>query len=482
MRRTKIVATLSDLNSDIAFIQVLFDAGINVARLNTAHLDLESSKKLIENIRAVSDNIAILIDTKGPEIRTCSMQKELLVYEGQELTFSYAYSSDRNIDVCVNHSKFVSELQPGNRILMDDGAIAFTVTEKHDDYLTCKVENSGIIKNNKSINVPGVVTDLPTLSEKDKRFIQFAAENNIDFIAHSFVRNKEDVLEVQKLLDNYKSPIKIIAKIENMDGVVNIDEIMEHSYGIMIARGDLGIEIPPEEIPIVQRTLIHKAILHKKPVIVATQMLHSMINHPRPTRAEVNDVASAVYSGADAVMLSGETSIGKYPVEAVKTMDRIARKVEPDRNKYFEMILPPVKNEIPAYLAQAAIRSASDLNPRAIITSTTTGKTARYLAAYRTEIPVYARCHYMHVVRELALSYGIFPSFGELKKNRLKIQNAAIQALLNDNTIQLNDLIIYVGGRFGKDSEASYMDISTALKLLESTDQKYNKGEISENQ
>ena len=163
-------------------------------------------------------------------------------------------------------------------------------------------------------------------------------------------------------------------------------------------------------------------------------------------------------------------------------MDRIARKVEPDRNKYFEMILPPVKNEIPAYLAQAAIRSASDLNPRAIITSTTTGKTARYLAAYRTEIPVYARCHYMHVVRELALSYGIFPSFGELKKNRLKIQNAAIQALLNDNTIQLNDLIIYVGGRFGKDSEASYMDISTALKLLESTDQKYNKGEISENQ
>lgn len=482
MRRTKIVATLSDFKSDINFIQVLFDAGMNVARLNTAHLGLEGGKKLIDNIRAVSDKIAILIDTKGPEIRTCSMQNDLLVDEGQEVTFSYALNTKNNIDVCVNHPEFVSDLKPGDRILIDDGAVAAIVTQKFPEYLTCRIENNGIIKNNKSVNVPGVVTNLPTLSEKDRWFIQFAAENKIDFIAHSFVRNKEDIMEVQKLLDEYNSPIKIISKIENMEGVVNIDEILDKSYGIMVARGDLGIEIPPEEIPIVQRNLIRKAILHKKPVIVATQMLHSMISQPRPTRAEVNDVASAVYSGADAVMLSGETAIGKYPVEAVKTMARIAEKVEPDRNKYFEPILPPVKNEIPAYLAQSAIRSASDLNPRAIVTSTTSGKTARYLSAYRTNIPVYAKCHFMHVVRELALSYGVFPSFGEIKKNRLKIQKAAIHSLLRENVFQLNDLVIYVGGRFGRDCEASYMEISTAFKLFKSTIQEPEKKDFNGNQ
>jgi pyruvate kinase len=475
MRRTKIVATLSDFKSDRNFIQILFNAGMNVARLNSAHLGIEGGKKLIDTIRSVSDKIAILIDTKGPEIRTCNMQNEIPVREGQEVKFSYSFNTENNIDICVNHSKFVSDLKPGDRILIDDGAIAAIVTEKFPDYLTCRIENNGIIKKNKSVNVPGVVTDLPALSEKDRRFIKFAAENEIDFIAHSFVRNKNDIMEVQKLLDEYNSPIKIISKIENMEGVENIDEILEHSYGIMIARGDLGIEIPPEEIPVVQRNLIHKAIMYKKPVIVATQMLHSMINNPRPTRAEVNDVASAVYSGADAVMLSGETAIGDYPVESVITMARIAERVEPDRYKYFETILPPIKNEIPAYLAQAAIRSASDLTPKAIVTSTTTGKTARYLAAYRPEIPVYAKCHFKHVVRELALSYGVFPSFGEVKKNRLKIQKAAIQSLLHENVLQLNDLVIYVGGRFGKDSEASYMEISTAFKLFESAVQKPEK-------
>src|SRR5690554_4785712 len=320
MRRTKIVATLSDKQADRNFIQLLFNAGMNVARLNTAHLDFVKCKKLVDEIRSVSENIAILIDTKGPEIRTCSMQSELLVHEGQEVHFSYFSNIVPGVEVCVNHSKFVTDLQPGDRILIDDGAVAAIVLEKHPDFLTCKIENSGYIKRNKSVNVPGVVTDLPALSEKDKQFIQFSAENNIDFIAHSFVRNKNDIREVQQILDENNSPVKIISKIENVEGVNNIDEILQHSYGIMVARGDLGIEIPPEEIPVVQRELIRKAIMYKKPVIIATQMLHSMIDSPRPTRAEVNDVASAVYSGTDAVMLSGETAIGKYPIEAVKTM------------------------------------------------------------------------------------------------------------------------------------------------------------------
>jgi pyruvate kinase len=478
MRNTKIVATLSDINPDPSFIQKLFDAGMNVARLNTAHLDLKRTENLINSIRKVSKQIGILIDTKGPEIRTCSTQKEIFVIEGQDIRFSY--KPDAGIEVCINHPKFVSDLKHGDRILIDDGEIAATVKEKHPDYLICTVENSGVIKNNKSVNVPGVVTNLPALSDKDKAFIKFAAENEVDFIAHSFVRNKEDIFEVQNLLDKFNSPIKIISKIENLEGVENIDEILELSYGIMVARGDLGIEIPPEKIPTVQRNLIRKAILHKKIVIVATQMLHSMIEHPRPTRAEVNDVASAVYSLADAIMLSGETAIGKYPSEAVKTMAKIAMEVEKDRNKFTETIIPPIRNEIPAYLAQSAIRSAADLNPKAIVTSTTSGKTARYLAAYRPNIPVYAICHSNRVMRELSLSYGVVSTFGPFKKDRLKIQKAAIRALLQNKTLQLSDLIIYVGGRFGMNSEASYMEISTAGKMFESTKQRYdNKDEAS---
>jgi len=481
MRQTKIVATLSDFRSDTEFIGTLFEAGMNVARINTAHITTESCKILVDNIRAVSDKIAILIDTKGPEIRTCGLQDELQVEQGQCLNFSYKYDKANQIDVCVNHSNFVSDLKVGDRILIDDGYIAVQVKEKHDDFLTCEVENRGSIKNNKSVNVPGVVTNLPALSDRDKDFIKFSAENDIDFIAHSFVRSKADIFEVQNLLDQYESQIKIIAKIENLEGVENITEILENAYGIMIARGDLGIELPPEKIPTVQRNLIRKSIIQKKPVIVATQMLHNMIEQPRPTRAEVNDVASAIYSRTDAIMLSGETAIGKYPIESVKTMVKIAREVEPDRDKRYDVILPPIKNEIPAYLAQSAIRTAKDLHPKAIITATTTGKTARYLAAYRSSVPVLAKCHSKRVVRELALSFGVVPTFLEIKKNRLKIQKAAIQSLLDDDTISLNDLIIYIGGRFGEDCGASFVEISTTDKLFQMIKRRTKK-QTNENQ
>ncbi|NQU54644.1 MAG: pyruvate kinase [Bacteroidetes bacterium] len=466
MRQTKIVATISDQRCEVDFIKSLFDAGMNVARINTAHITAESCKILINNIRAVSENIAILIDTKGPEIRTCSVQNEISVLEGEKVSFSYSPVDTEVANICVNYENFVSDLQKGDKILIDDGDIEFTVEEKYSDYLLCHVENSGIVKKKKSINVPGVEINLPTLSNKDKEFISFAIKNNLDFIAHSFVRNKKDVLEVQKLLDKENSKIKIIAKIENLEGVEKIDEILEAAYGIMVARGDLGIELPEEKIPTVQRNLVRKAILNKKPVIIATQMLHSMIDHPRPTRAEVSDVASAIYMRTDAIMLSGETAHGKYPVEAIHAMDKIAREVEPDRDKRYDISIPPIKNEIPAYLAQSAIRSAKELKPRAMVTSTTTGKTARFLAAYRSIVPVYAKCHSQRVVRELALSFGIHPSYLEIKQNKIEIQKAAIQELILDDTIDLNDLIIYMGGRFGEDCGASFIEISTADKLF----------------
>ncbi len=467
MRQTKIVATISDQKCDKEFIQSLFDAGMNVARLNTAHITQESGKKMVDNIRAVSDTIAMLIDTKGPEIRTCNAQNEMKVSEGENITLAYKEVNTGSPHICVNYEHIVEDLTEGNKILIDDGAVEITITGKNSEYLSGRIENNGTIKNNKSLNIPGVKIKLPSLSEKDRAFIEFAVKNDLDFIAHSFVRNKHDVLEVQKILDGRRSSIKIIAKIENLEGVNNIDEILEYAYGIMVARGDLGIELPAEQIPTVQRNLIRKAIIQKKPVIIATQMLHSMIENPRPTRAEVSDVAGAIYSRTDAIMLSGETAYGKYPVEAIKTMVRIAKEVEPDRDKRYDVILPPIKNEIPAYLAQSAIRAAKELGPRAIITATTTGRTARYLAAYRSNTPVLAQCHSQHVKRELALSFGVFPSYLEIKKHRLKIQKAAIRSMLETQAIQYNDLIIYVGGRFGEDCGASFIEISTADKLFQ---------------
>ncbi|HOI48704.1 MAG TPA: pyruvate kinase [Prolixibacteraceae bacterium] len=318
-----------------------------------------------------------------------------------------------------------------------------------------------MIKNNKSVNLPGISITLPSISEKDRQFILFAIENDLDFIAHSFVRNKDDVIAVQKILDERNSPIKIIAKIENLDGVNNIDEILDHAYGIMIARGDLGIEIPAEKLPSVQRNLIQKAVQRKKPVIVATQMLHSMIEHPRPTRAEVNDVANAVFSRTDAIMLSGETAYGKYPAEAIRMMARIAEEIEASHDKRNDITIPPVENEIPAYLAEAAIKASLELPAKAIVATTTTGRTSRYLAAYRGERPVFAKCHSMHVVREMALSYGVFPSYLEIKKNKFKIEKAAITSLINSGNLEKDDLIIYVGGRFGEDAGATFMEIST---------------------
>lgn len=466
MRQTKIVATISDQRCDVDFIKALYNAGMNVARINTAHITPETGKKLIDNIRKVSTSIAILIDTKGPEIRTCRTQNEVEVIKGQEILFSPKKIKSKKTTVCVNYEGFINDLEVGNEILIDDGDIKVSVLQKKHGYLVCRVENSGKIKNNKSINVPGVETNLPSISDKDRLFIAFAIEHDLDFIAHSFVRNRADVLEVQKILDENSSKIKIIAKIENLDGVNNIDEILETAYGIMVARGDLGIELPAEQIPTVQRNLIRKSILQKKPVIIATQMLHSMIEHPRPTRAEVSDIASAIYARTDAIMLSGETAYGKYPVEAIETMVKIAKEVEPDRDKRYDVILPPIKNEIPAYLAQSAIRASKELTDCTIVTSTTTGRTARYISAYRAFVPVYAKCHSHRVVRELALSFGIIPSYLEIKKNKMKIQIAAVKSLVNGGIIKPGDQLIYVGGRFGEDSSASFIEISTADKLI----------------
>ena len=316
------------------------------------------------------------------------------------------------------------------------------------------------------MNIPNAKINLPSLTAKDIEFIEFSIKNNVDFIAHSFVRTKQDVLDIKSIIAKHNSKIKIIAKIENQQGVDNIEEILDHTYGIMVARGDLGIEIPSEKIPNIQRYLINKCIESKKPVIIATQMLHSMIEHPRPTRAEINDVASAIYQRADAVMLSGETAYGQYPVDAVKTMTRVAQEVERDLDVDPNISLTRIHNKITATLARNAVRACSSLPIKAIVVDTMTGRTGRYLSAFRGKVPVYAMCYNETVMRQLALSYGIKANYMELIDSRDSFLSDAISRLLNNEKITENDMVLVIGGSFGPSNGASFLEISEVKNLM----------------
>ena len=335
-KQTKIVATISDRNCGAEFVSAMIERGVDVFRLNTAHQSPEDSLKVINNIRAVSDFTGILIDTKGPEIRTVEMSESIEVRTGDKVVFGNAGCSHigkmkgQKI-IPVSYDNLVDDVPVGSLILIDDGETAFRVTEKQDSCLYAEAENDGIIKNRKSVNIPGVHLNLPALTDKDRAYIRFATENGIDFIAHSFVRNAADVREINEILEECSSSIKVIAKIENREGVDNIKEILDVCHGIMVARGDLGIEIPAESVPAIQKKLIRLCVKRAKPVITATQMLQSMIDNPRPTRAEVSDIANAVLDGTAALMLSGETAYGRYPLESVSTMAKIAQAAEESR-------------------------------------------------------------------------------------------------------------------------------------------------------
>lgn len=461
-RKTKVVATISSKNCSIPFIHSLFEAGMNVVRLNTAHMDHEDAMEVIRNTRAVSDTIGILLDTKGPEIRTCGTDSPLLVKCGDTVLVKGAPDeSSRDNIICVSHSDFVSDVPVGSSILIDDGLIALAVVEKDENYLKCSVENDGTINVRKSINIPSVHVKLPALSEKDKAFILFAADHDLDFIAHSFVRNKEDVLAVQSLLDAKKSSIKIIAKIENSEGVENLSEILDHVYGIMIARGDLAVEIPTEQIPLTQKRIIKECIERRKPVIVATQMLHSMIESPRPTRAEVSDVANACLDHADALMLSGETANGKYPELAVRMMTKIAEEVEENSSSNIDVPYTS-SNKLAAYLAKAAVKAAVRLKTKAIIADSLTGKSILALAAYRGPNVIYAQVYDRRVARQLSLSYGVHADYipDDMTVNQSLKQ--PVCRLVDQGCFNDHDLVVILSGSFGVKQGASYIEISSA--------------------
>ena len=465
---TKIIATISDKRCDPDFIRELFESGMNVVRMNSAHLNKEGFMKIINSVRSVSNEIALLIDTKGPEVRTTIAENDKIQLQAGSTIKIIGDPDSISTKECVavSYPFFVRDLHVGDDILFDDGEIELKVAGKDEQYLYCNVLNDGELGSRKSVNVPGVRINLPSLSARDKENILFAIENNLDFIAHSFVRNKQDILDIQQILDEHNSPIKIISKIENQEGVDNIEEILEYTYGVMIARGDLGIEVPQEKIPGIQRLLIRKCVMAKKPVIVATQMLHSMITNPRPTRAEVTDVANAIYYRTDALMLSGETAYGKYPVESVRTMSKIAEEAEKTKLTENDIPIPTATVDITSFLANAAVEASSKFGIRAIITDSFTGLTARNLAAYRGKNPVYAICYRERLTRELALSYGVFPKYQEEKRTNQEYLLLALRDLLDRKLLTEQDFFCYLSGSFGEGHGTTFLEINQIEKVL----------------
>lgn len=474
-KHTKIVATISDKRCEIDFIRELFESGMNVVRMNSAHLSEEGFRKIITNVRAVSSEIAILMDTKGPEIRTTFIKNDetIQIKTGDKIRIAGNPNgiTDSECIYC-SYPSLVNDLSIGADLLIDDGEIDLRVMEKTHDYLICEAQNDGKLGSRKSVNIPGVRINLPSLTEKDKKNILLAIDFGVDFIAHSFVRNKKDVLAIQEILDDNVSSIKIIAKIENQEGVDNIDEILEVAYGVMIARGDLGIEVPQEKIPGIQRMLIRKCVEAKKPVIVATQMLHTMIQNPRPTRAEVTDVANAIYYRTDALMLSGETAYGKYPVEAVRTMAKIAEEAEKTKQAVndIQVPMPESKMDTTSFLAQQAVKATHLLNADAIITDSYTGTTARYIAAFRGRNPVYAICYKERTVRQLALSYGVFPIYQEIRKNTRVYLVSALKTLKQKSCLKGEDMVIYLSSSFGVAGGTTFLEVNHVDTIINNAD------------
>lgn len=474
IKRTKIVATLSAQRCTEELVRSLFKAGMNIVRINSAHASLENAAEIIRMVRSVSNSIPVMLDTKGPEIRVTRMDDAypdgIRFAAGDRVkvrgtSVKTDIPSTREV-IYMNVEHIVRDVPAGATMLIADGEMELHVEQKSAEELVCRVMRDCTLRSRKSVNVPNVSIDLPSVTEKDRMYIEWATENGVDFIAHSFVRSARDVEAVQAILDSRNSGIKIISKIENQEGIDNIDEIIEASYGIMVARGDLGVELPAEIIPITQRMIVDKCIAAKRPVIIATQMLYSMVGSPRPTRAEVSDVASAIYERVDAVMLSDETASGAYPVESVETMARIAKAIERDEaysTPFIDIHMVSVNHEITAQIARSAVRASTNLPIRAILLDTLTGRTGRYIAAFRPTTIVIAVCYTLQAQRLLGLSYGVMPILrSKSKEDSYHFLGDAME-FINQRYQELKDedMVVAIGGSFGAVRGASYIEIAT---------------------
>lgn len=409
-RKSKIVAKIADNNSEVTFLKSLFEAGADVAWLNTAHQDEESTLGVIERIKMVDPNMPILIDTKGPEVRTKNIEHPLEVKTGDHVTFTGDVTKTGHNVIHVTYVNFHNEVPVGEVITYDDASIETIVQEKTELGIKCLVKNGGLIKNKKSLNIPNVHIELPALTDKDKGFIHFCAKHNVDFIIHSFMRNKADVMEIKDILKeypNYKG--KILSKIENREGFDNLEEILELTEGIMVARGDLGAEVPLEELPYMQKKMVEAALRHGKYCIVATQVLESMIKNPRPTRAEVTDAANAILDGSGAISMSGETAYGEHPIQATETMGRIMKYTELKRDELVHFTVKPEIKSPEHTEAVKIIKMADESKIEKIIVVAKDIEIVRALSAHRPNALVVAMCASDEDARELMLAYAVRP-------------------------------------------------------------------------
>jgi pyruvate kinase len=454
MRKTKIVCTIGPASESKENLKKLMVAGMNVARLNFSHGDFEEHGARIRNLREAcretGKSVAILLDTKGPEIRTGKLREEPIeLVQDKHIILTTEEILGDSEKISVTYNNLPRDVEVGSTILIDDGLIGLTVVDIRGNDIECRIVNGGQLKSKKGVNVPGVKIKLPGITDKDAGDIVFGIEQGVDFIAASFVRKASDVIEIRELLERHgASQIQIISKIENQEGVDNLDEILEVSDGLMVARGDLGVEIPAEDVPIVQKHMIKKCNLVGKPVITATMMLDSMQRNPRPTRAESSDVANAVFDGTDAVMLSGETAAGKYPVESVLTMARIAERAEAalEYREIFTRQAQAQQTTVTEAISQAVANSALELDAKAILTATESGYTARMVSKYRPKAPIVAVTTKDEVIRRLSLIWGVIPVKGVEAKTTDELFDFAVESSINAGLVSLGDLVVITAG------------------------------------
>ncbi|WP_054251714.1 pyruvate kinase [Neofamilia massiliensis] len=476
LKKTKVVCTIGPASESEEMLEKLMLAGMNVARLNFSHGTHPEHQVRIDRIRKVADklglSIAIMLDTKGPEIRLGDFKDGQIEVEiGDTFTLTTRDILGDKTIVSVSHQGLASDVKVGDLILIDDGLIELEVREIKDGTdIICRVNNSGQMSNHKGVNVPNVKISLPAITEKDREDILFGIENQVDFLAASFVRKKEDVFEIRRILeDNHGEYIQIIPKIENQEGIDNIDEILLASDGLMVARGDLGVEVPPQEIPLVQKMLIKKCYLAGKPVITATQMLDSMIRNPRPTRAEVTDVANAIIDGTSAIMLSGETAAGKYPEEAVKMMTSIARRVEEslDYDLMLNESVSLLENTTTNSISKSACVVARDLEAAAIVAATTSGATARALSKYRPKTKILAVTPSEKTVRKMALSWGVEPLLIPDFTSTDDLVNESLDLLVQAGMLEEGDLTVVTAGvPVGLSGSTNLLKVKTIATLI----------------
>jgi pyruvate kinase len=453
LRKTKIVATIGPASESPEIIRQMIKAGVDVARFNFSHGSHEVHKRWMQTVLAVSEElgvpVALMADTKGPEIRLGKFTGgSAVLKDGQTFVMSTEEVQGTGDCVFVQYPGILQDVSPGSPVYLDDGNITMEVQSVAGNRVVCTVKSGGIIRDGKKVNLPGSKVSLPALSDKDVDDLKFAVEMGCDFVAASFVRRARDILDIRRVIEEAGGDMHIIAKIENMEGVENLDAILRVADGLMVARGDLGVEVPTEDVPIIQKSMIEKALRAGKPVITATQMLESMIERPRPTRAEASDVANAIFDGSDAVMLSGETATGKYPVETVLTMERIAERAEKALN-YHAMMAKRAETRarsVTDAISHATCTVAEELGAQAIITATESGHTTRMVARYRPETPIIAATPNRRVLRKMSLVWGATPVYIEPTKDTDDLFNRAIDTALAHSCVKEGDMVVITAG------------------------------------